>query len=152
MCWGDRKGTSWDSLLQEITRPYSAGSPEHETWWRPGPGLDLLPRCVVKTWTARKGDTGGRPCKEQNAFNRSHLAAQIIYCMLRDATEGDAEWGGENMYIHEQHVRVCGGGKKWKTKRANQQGWLCLELHSKPFWRFALPAPPTAAIVGLLTC
>lgn len=56
------------------------------------------------------------------------------------------------MYIHEQRAHVCGGGQKWKTKRLNQQGWLCLELHAKPLWRFALPVASTAALVGLPTC
>lgn len=149
VCWGDRKGTSWDSLLQEITRSNSA---EHEMWWRLGPGLDLLPRCVVKTCTARKGNAGGWPCNEQSAFNRSHLVAEITSYMLRDGTEGDVEWGGENMYIHEQRAHVCGGGQKCKTKRSNQQGWLCLELHAKPLWRFTLPVASTAALVGLPTC
>lgn len=56
------------------------------------------------------------------------------------------------MYIHEQRAHVCGGGQKCKTKRSNQQGWLCLELHAKPLWRFTLPVASTAALVGLPTC
>lgn len=33
----------WNSLLQEIIRTNAAGSTEHQTRWRPGPGLDLSP-------------------------------------------------------------------------------------------------------------
>lgn len=33
----------WNSLLQEITRTNTAGSTEHQTWWKPGPGRDLWP-------------------------------------------------------------------------------------------------------------
>lgn len=41
----------WNSLLQEITRTNTAGSTEHPTQWRPGPGLDAsrLNNVHVKT-------------------------------------------------------------------------------------------------------